>query len=407
MTATGVSNIAPVGTAKLGAGLWGHFDLAGDLSEWVLDQDYPYFDPCTDCSSVNGYNPAIRGGSFADIPSYLLATHDGSYPATNRYEVLGIRCARAPVEGADGGAAADESTRIAADALTIVSADAGPEPSSSCQPGGPGMTNCGPGGIGNESCCTSLEVPGGTYYRTYDGVDDDGGGPVLAADGGPTALADPATAAGFRMDKYLVTVGRFRQCVNYLTGNAGAPPADGSGIHTHVNGGLGLANSGSVGTYETGWDAADWNADLPTGPGAANTWNTNLLMNCDAQPTWTATAGSQENLPMNCVNWYEAYAFCIWDGGFLPSESEWEYVAAGGNQQREYPWGSTDPGTANQYAVYGSYYYDYASSIAPVGTATLGAAYWGQLDMAGEVFEWNLDGYAPPRTSIRAPTAPT
>jgi formylglycine-generating enzyme required for sulfatase activity len=54
--------------------------------------------------------------------------------------------------------------------------------------------------------------------------------------------------------------------------------------------------------------------------------------------------------------------------------------------------GSTDPGTANQYAVYGSYY---ASTIAPVGTATLGAGYWGQLDMAGDLFEWNLDGYAP------------
>jgi formylglycine-generating enzyme required for sulfatase activity len=34
------------------------------------------------------------------------------------------------------------------------------------------------------------------------------------------------------------------------------------------------------------------------------------------------------------------------------------------------------------------------ANLAPVGTATLGVGYWGQLDMAGELFEWNLDFYA-------------
>jgi formylglycine-generating enzyme required for sulfatase activity len=32
-----------------------------------------------------------------------------------------------------------------------------------------------------------------------------------------------------------------------------------------------------------------------------------------------------------------------------------------------------------------------AASIAPVGTATLGAARWGQLDLAGDLSEWTLD----------------
>jgi formylglycine-generating enzyme required for sulfatase activity len=127
--------------------------------------------------------------------------------------------------------------------------------------------------------------------------------------------------------------------------------------------------------------------------------NTNLA--CSPYSTWTNSASTQENLPINCVNWYETYAFCIWDGGFLPSEAEWEYAAAGGSQQLEYPWGSTDPGIANEYAIYDC---DYPSSgsgnctgvvnIAPVGTATLGASQWGQLDLAGDVSEWNLDWYA-------------
>jgi hypothetical protein len=34
--------------------------------------------------------------------------------------------------------------------------------------------------------------------------------------------------------------------------------------------------------------------------------------------TWTPSPGNNENLPVNCINWYRAYAFCTWDGGFLP-----------------------------------------------------------------------------------------
>jgi len=58
-------------------------------------------------------------------------------------------------------------------------------------------------GAAGESCCTSPEVTGGTFYRTYT---NDGSG--------PTAEADPATVSSFRLDKYDVTVGRFRQFVS-------------------------------------------------------------------------------------------------------------------------------------------------------------------------------------------------
>jgi formylglycine-generating enzyme required for sulfatase activity len=238
-----------------------------------------------------------------------------------------------------------------------------------------------------------LEVTGGTYYRTYDL--DSNGNAVLVPDGGPTGEADPATVSTLRLDKYEVTVGRFRQFVTAWS--TGWLPAAGSGKHTHVNSGNGLNATG--GGYEPGWGAPDdvWiaptSANLASAPGQGGG-------GCDGPGTWTPSVGSNENLPINCENWYEAYAFCIWDGGFLPSEAEWEYAAAGGSQQREYPWGSTDPGTSNQYAIYGCYFPSGSvtcrspTSIAPVGTAALGAGLWGQLDLAGNVFEWNLDGAA-------------
>jgi formylglycine-generating enzyme required for sulfatase activity len=314
-------------------------------------------------------------------------------------DAAAIGDASAPTSDRDAAAAdAWEPTPVsdgAVDSQGIADISEPKETPPSCQAGGDGLTNCG---ASSESCCTSQEVPGGTYYRTY--VNDGGG---------PTGEADPTTVSSFRLDKYLVTVGRFRQYVDYLTGSTGAPPADGSGKHTHLNGGLGLANSGSAGTYETGWDATDWNTYIATGPSAVNTWNVNLLFSwANGDPSWTSTAGSQENLPLNSVNWYAAYAFCIWDGGFLPSEAEWEYAAAGGSQQREYPWGSTDPGTGTQYAIYGRYEDDCIfpnnrlpgcaifGTVLPVGTATLGAGYWGQLDMAGEVLEWNADFWIDP-----------
>jgi sulfatase modifying factor 1 len=56
------------------------------------------------------------------------------------------------------------------------------------------------------------------------------------------------------------------------------------------------------------------------------------------------------------------------------------------------------PGATNQYAIYGCNYPSASGSCtggaAPVGTATLGAGRWGQLDLAGNVNEWILDSYA-------------
>jgi formylglycine-generating enzyme required for sulfatase activity len=215
---------------------------------------------------------------------------------------------------------------------------------------------------------------------------------ALSVEGGPADEADPATVSGFRLDEYLVTVGRFRRFVRAWNGGSGLDggpgylPAAGSGKHTYLNGGLGLANSVIPGTYETGWVASDDAYVAPTDDNLA----CNALGLTPSRATWTSSAGGNETLPINCVLREEAYAFCIWDGGFLPSDAEWEYAAAGGSQQRKYPWGGADPGLGDAYAIYGGHYD--GNTVAPVGTASpLGVARWGQVDLSGDVFEWNLD----------------
>jgi sulfatase modifying factor 1 len=219
-------------------------------------------------------------------------------------------------------------------------------------------SNCGPSS--NESCCTSPRVPGGTFYRSYDNVH-----------AGYTSQAYPATVSDFRLDEYEITVGRFRSFVavfspNMIPGGSGKNPNDAS---------------------DSGWDTT-WNTALPENAAALST-----ILECDSgYQTWTETAGRNETLPINCLSWFEAFAFCIWDGGRLPTEAEWNYAAAGGSEQRVYAWGSDTPDD-------GLVVFCGAACSKPeaVGTKSPnGDGKWAQADLAGNVYEWTLDWYARP-----------
>jgi len=227
-----------------------------------------------------------------------------------------------------------------------------------------------------ESCCTSPTVTGGTFNRSND-------------------MNSPAMVSSFRLDKYEVTVGRFRNFVTAVVG--GWTPASGSGKHTHLNGGAGLANSAGGGN-EPGWDTA-WNGNLPT---VKTAWDGSGYLGADATyQTWTPSSGGNEARPINYVNWYQSAAFCIWDGGFLPSEAEWNYAAAGGNQQRQYPWSLPASSTTID-CSYANYYRGAAGyCVAPPNGSTSvvgsvspkGNGLYGQSDLGGNVWEWNLDWF--------------
>jgi formylglycine-generating enzyme required for sulfatase activity len=227
---------------------------------------------------------------------------------------------------------------------------------------------CGPDGTAD--CCASPLVPGGTFYRFYD----------VSGDGLYGGMNYPATVSSFQLDAYLVTVGRFRRFVAAGQGTQQAPPPPGAGART-------LNGQPDVG----GWDPA-WNASL-----AADSATLEAVLDCDHYSTWTDPPGGNESLGVNCIDWFVAFAFCVWDGGFLPTATQLSYAAAGGTEQRAFPWSNPPGSLANDCSD--ANYVDGTTHCAndqvnQVGSESpTGDGKWGQTDLGGELWQWTLDWY--------------
>jgi formylglycine-generating enzyme required for sulfatase activity len=102
--------------------------------------------------------------------------------------------------------------------------------------------------------------------------------------------------------------------------------------------------------------------------------------------------GNADDLPAAAIPWADAAAYCVWAGGRLPTEAEWEY-AARGTSGSIYPWG-------NEFGCqYGNFSNDISKcddgylKASPVGSFPEGVSWCGALDMAGNVWEWVADEF--------------
>lgn len=136
-------------------------------------------------------------------------------------------------------------------------------------------------------------------------------------------------------------------------------------------------------------------------------WEASLILHGKQCNT---AASDRWNHPINCVSWHQAKTYCEALGRRLPTEAEWEF-AARGTSDRSYPWGEAAPkpqllnacgnecrdwhqtvGLVNEAGATLYELSDGFAATSPVGAFGLGATPEGVLDLAGNVFEWTLDG---------------
>lgn len=203
-----------------------------------------------------------------------------------------------------------------------------------------------------------------------------------------------AHVGGFWMDQHPVTVAQFRRFVKatgYVTlaeqtpDPASYPDADPSLLTAGALVFTPPAGPVDLGDYRRWWSwvpGADWRH--PEGP--------------------DSTVHGRERHPVTQVAYEDALAYATWAGKALPSEAEWERAARGGLERAVYCWGD-DPAPRGRVMAntwQGRFPWDNRKRGRDTRTTPVKRFPpngYDLYDMAGNVWEWTTDLFAPRHAS--------
>jgi formylglycine-generating enzyme required for sulfatase activity len=206
------------------------------------------------------------------------------------------------------------------------------------------------------------------------------------------------------------------RCVIHTTSSTHAPPTESPTVEpTSSSRGPWIRSLDGMimvyvpaGTFQMGSDESDpnaWTDEFPRHPVALDSFWIDQIEVTNAQYALCVADGKCEesayagdatyngdDYPVVGVSRQDALNYCIWAGGRLPTEAEWEYTARGPDGYI-YPWGNHFDCAGGNFGDAHTACNDGYDLTAPVGQFRGGASWCGALDMAGNVWEWVHDWY--------------